>query len=58
MRHGLFPENDISERNSTESRNGLNFEGLRLRTYRKMYSSLKRNSLLNPKSSDHRHWPL
>ena len=30
MRHGLFPLDDISERNSTESRSDLNFEGLRL----------------------------
>ena len=29
MRHGLFPLDDISERNSTESRSDLSFEGLR-----------------------------
>ena len=29
MRHGLFPQDDISERNSTESRSDLSFEGLR-----------------------------
>ena len=28
MRHGLFPQDDISERNSTEFRSDLNFEGL------------------------------
>jgi hypothetical protein len=28
MRHGLFPQNDISERNSTESRSDLSFEGV------------------------------
>jgi len=29
MRHELFPQDDISERNSTESHSDLNFEGLR-----------------------------
>jgi hypothetical protein len=29
MRHGLFPQDDISERNTTESRSDLSFEGLR-----------------------------
>ena len=29
MRHGLFLQDDISERNSTESRSDLSFEGLR-----------------------------
>ena len=29
MRHGLFSQDDISERNSTESHRDLNFEGLR-----------------------------
>jgi hypothetical protein len=28
MRYGLFPQNDISERNSTKSRSDLNFEGV------------------------------
>ena len=27
MRHGLFPQDDISERNSTGSRSDLSFEG-------------------------------
>jgi hypothetical protein len=29
MRHGLFSQDDMSERNSTESRSDLNFGGLR-----------------------------
>jgi hypothetical protein len=28
MRHGLFPQDDISEKNSTESRSDLNFDGV------------------------------
>ncbi len=28
MRHGLFPQDDISERNSAESRIDLSFEGV------------------------------
>ena len=32
MRHGLFPQDDISEKNPTGSRSDLSFEGLRLET--------------------------
>jgi hypothetical protein len=74
MRHGLFPQDDISERNSTESRSDLSFEGLRpgvcpgvrpgvrpevrLRIHGRMYSSFGKRRLSTPQRSDHRHWPL
>ncbi len=41
MRHGLFPQDDISETNSTESRSDLSFEGLRHRTYAECIARLK-----------------
>jgi hypothetical protein len=65
MRHGLFPQDDISERNSTESRRDLRFEGLRpglrpgvgpavrpgvrAKTSGRMYSSLGKNGLSCPR---------
>jgi hypothetical protein len=50
MWHGLFPQDGISERNSTEFRSDLSFEGLRpgvgpgvrRGTYGRMYSSIAR----------------
>ena len=53
-----IPTRRYLKKSSTEFRRDLNFEGLRPRTYGRMYSSLGRNGLLNPRSSNHRHWPL
>jgi len=47
IRYGLFPQDDISKKSSTESRSNLNFVGLRLITYGRMYSSLGKRGLLN-----------
>ena len=58
MRHGLFPKDDISKRDSTELHRDLNFEDLRPGTYGRMDSSLRRNGSLNPQRSDHRRWTL
>jgi hypothetical protein len=52
------PSRRYLRKNSTEFRCDLNFEGLRPRTYGRMYSPLGKNSLLNPQSSDPQHWPL
>jgi hypothetical protein len=48
MRHGLFPKDDISEKDSTEFRRDLTFEGLRPRTYGRMHSLLKKMLPLEP----------
>ena len=48
MRHGLFPKDDISEKDSTEFRRDLTFEGLRPKTYGRMHSLPKKCCPLNP----------
>jgi hypothetical protein len=48
MRHGLFPKDDISEKDSTEFRRDLTFEGLRQKTYGRMHSLPKKCCPLNP----------
>ncbi len=58
MRHGLFPKDDISKRDSTEFHRDLTFEGLRPKTNGRMLSSPERHCPLNPQRSDHRHWTL
>ncbi len=43
----MFSQDDISEKKSTESRGDLSFEGLRLRTYGRMYSLLEKKGHRN-----------
>jgi len=50
MRHGLFPKDDISEKDTTEFRRDLNFEGLRPKTDGRMHSLPEKRFLLNPQS--------
>jgi hypothetical protein len=48
MRQGLLPKDDISEKNSTEFRRDLTFEGLRPKTYGRMHSLHEKCCPLNP----------